>query len=102
MLVLISLLFTIIIFNSYSAFITSVLSVRLDNIRTVDDLLKSDYDIGYAKNNEDEVYLRVSNLFLFKKIVQVENYSHPNQILFSLAWIYVTKRNHKSNIDSNF
>ncbi|VEN33651.1 unnamed protein product [Callosobruchus maculatus] len=59
--VLISLLFTLLIYNSYSAFITSVLSITLDDIRTVQDLLESNYDIGYEKNSQDEVYLRTTN-----------------------------------------
>lgn len=61
-----ALLFTIVICNAYSAFITSVLSVQLVNIRTVDDLLESDYEIGYAKNSEDEIYLRVSLNLCFR------------------------------------
>lgn len=56
------LMFTIITFNSFSAYITSILSVQLVNIRDVEDLLESDYEIGYIKNSDDEVYLRVSNL----------------------------------------
>ncbi|XP_074034073.1 glutamate receptor U1 [Leptinotarsa decemlineata] len=60
--VLISLAFTLLIYNSYSAFITSVLSVELSSIRNVDDLLQSDYEIGYTKNSQDEVYLRSMNI----------------------------------------
>nr|CAH7750446.1 unnamed protein product [Callosobruchus chinensis] len=59
--VLISLLFTLLIYNSYSAFITSVLSITLADIRTVQDLLESNYEIGYEKNSQDEVYLRTTN-----------------------------------------
>lgn len=57
--VILSLVFALIIFNSYSAFITSILSVEVSNIRSVDDLLASDYKIGYIKSSQDDVYLQV-------------------------------------------
>ncbi|KAJ8944704.1 hypothetical protein NQ318_007917 [Aromia moschata] len=41
------------------AFITSVLSVKRWDIGNVEDLLNSDYEIGYTKNSGDELYLRV-------------------------------------------
>lgn len=56
-------MFTIITFNSFAAYITSILSVQLVNIRDVEDLLESDYEMGYVKNSDDEVYLRVCNQF---------------------------------------
>nr|XP_008199932.1 PREDICTED: uncharacterized protein LOC103314795 isoform X1 [Tribolium castaneum]XP_015840012.1 PREDICTED: uncharacterized protein LOC103314795 isoform X1 [Tribolium castaneum] len=56
-----SLAFALVIFNSYSAFITSILSVELSSIRSVEDLLESNYNIGYVKNSQDEVYLRSMN-----------------------------------------
>lgn len=37
-----------------------MLSVKLTKIRTIADLLNSDYDIGYAKNSVDESFLRVN------------------------------------------
>ncbi|XP_056640867.1 glutamate receptor ionotropic, delta-1-like [Diorhabda sublineata] len=66
--VLISLVLSLIIYNSYSAFITSVLSVELSSIRSVTDLLKSDYTIGYTKGSEDEEYLRSANNSELKQI----------------------------------
>ncbi|XP_072401194.1 glutamate receptor ionotropic, delta-1-like [Diabrotica undecimpunctata] len=66
--VLISLMFTLLIYNSYSAFITSVLSVELSSIRSVKDLLESDYTIGYAKDSQDEDYLRSVNISELKQI----------------------------------
>nr|CAI5866441.1 unnamed protein product [Callosobruchus analis] len=66
--VLISLLFTLLIYNSYSAFITSVLSITSADIRTVQDLLESNYEIGYEKNSQDEVYLRTTNHSQLKQI----------------------------------
>jgi hypothetical protein len=57
---IISLAFALVIFNSYSAFITSILSVEIASIRSVEDLLESNYNIGYVKNSQDEIYLRVN------------------------------------------
>ncbi|CAH1957812.1 unnamed protein product [Acanthoscelides obtectus] len=59
--VLIALAFTLLIYNSYSAFITSVLSITLPDIRTVQELLESNYEIGYEKDSQTEVYLRTTN-----------------------------------------
>ncbi|XP_019760014.2 uncharacterized protein LOC109537648 isoform X2 [Dendroctonus ponderosae] len=61
MIIVISLVFALVIYNAYSAFITSKLSVKLTEIRTIADLLASDYDIGYATNSPDEVFLRSMN-----------------------------------------
>lgn len=52
-------MFALIIFNSYSAFITSVLSVEVSDIKSIEDLLASDYHLGYIKNSQDDVYLQV-------------------------------------------
>lgn len=62
MVVISSLIFALIIFNSYSAFITSILSVEVSNIKSIDDLLASDYHLGYIKNSQDDVYLQVINI----------------------------------------
>ncbi|KAL1491044.1 hypothetical protein ABEB36_011700 [Hypothenemus hampei] len=59
--VVVSLMFALIIYNSYSAFITSMLSFKLPSIRTVSDLLKSTYELGYTKNSQDEELLRTMN-----------------------------------------
>ncbi|KAJ8928059.1 hypothetical protein NQ314_019406, partial [Rhamnusium bicolor] len=75
--IIVSLAFTLLIYNSYSAFITSVLSVKLTNIRTVDDLLNSDYEIGYAKNSQDENYLRSMNISQLNQIY-LRGYLHNN------------------------
>lgn len=73
--IIVYLAFTLVIYNSYSAFITSVLSIKLTNIRTVDDLLNSDYEIGYVKNSQDEIYLRVSISFtMMYKILWTETF----------------------------
>ncbi|XP_023310326.1 glutamate receptor U1-like [Anoplophora glabripennis] len=75
--IIVYLIFTLIIYNSYSAFITSVLSIKLTNIRTVDDLLDSDYEIGYVKNSQDENYLRSMNITQLNEIY-LRGYLHNN------------------------
>ncbi|XP_050310548.1 uncharacterized protein LOC126746366 [Anthonomus grandis grandis] len=75
--IVISLVFALIIYNSYSAFITSMLSVKLTRIRTVQDLLESDYDIGYTKNSPDEVFLRSMNETQLNQIY-LRGYLHNN------------------------
>lgn len=62
---ILSLIFALIIFNAYSAFITSILSVELSNINNLDDLLSSDYRLGYIKNSQDDLYLQVIFVPLF-------------------------------------
>lgn len=65
--VILSLILALIIFNAYSAFITSILSVELTNINNLDDLLASDYRLGYIKNSQDDLYLQV--IFTFNFII---------------------------------
>ncbi|XP_033225168.1 glutamate receptor 4-like [Belonocnema kinseyi] len=55
-----SLFFALVIYNAYSGFITSILSVQNNGIKTLDDLLQYNYfKLGYSIN-EDE-YIRSSN-----------------------------------------
>nr|UTN00876.1 gustatory receptor [Semanotus bifasciatus] len=75
--VVVSLAFTLLIYNSYSAFITSILSVKRWDIRTVEDLLNSNYEIGYAKNSQDELYLRSMNVTQLNEIY-LRGYLHNN------------------------
>lgn len=59
-LILISgLLFALIIYNSFAAFITSVLSIKDVKIKDLKDLAASDFSFGYTLDNADELYLRV-------------------------------------------
>ncbi|XP_060525231.1 glutamate receptor U1-like [Cylas formicarius] len=73
-----SLLLALIVYNSYQAFITSVLSIKLTSIRTVSDLLDSDYDIGYTKNSQDEIFLRSMNNVSQLKEIYLRGYLHNN------------------------
>lgn len=53
-----SLFFALVIYNAYSGFITSILSVQHNGIKTLDDLLQyNSFKLGYSIN-EDE-YIRV-------------------------------------------
>ncbi|GBP63266.1 hypothetical protein EVAR_89056_1 [Eumeta japonica] len=57
-LLIVCLLFGVVTFNSYAAFITSVLSVRVASLDTVAAVLNSpDFKIGYIQNGADQMYL---------------------------------------------
>lgn len=57
-----ALFFALLIYNSYAGVITSILSVEVQSIDSIEDLLESDYDIGYTKDTLDETLLRVKRL----------------------------------------
>lgn len=69
--VIVALFLTVLIYNSYSAFITSILSVEVYSIRSITDLLESDYKIGYAKDSQDEDYLRVCLLYFYSNLIYI-------------------------------
>ncbi|OWR43605.1 glutamate receptor 1 [Danaus plexippus plexippus] len=55
-LLIVCLLFALVIYNSYAAFITSVLSVRVASVGSVADVLQSSsFKIGYIKNSADQI-----------------------------------------------
>lgn len=54
------LLFALVIYNSFAAFITSVLSVQNISIKDLKDLADSDLAFGYTLGNADELFLRVT------------------------------------------
>ncbi|CAH2991360.1 unnamed protein product [Chilo suppressalis] len=57
-LLIVCLLFAVVTYNSYAAFITSVLSVRVASLDTVAAVLHSpDFKIGYIRNGADQMYL---------------------------------------------
>ncbi|KAJ2942655.1 hypothetical protein O0L34_g2124 [Tuta absoluta] len=57
-LLIVCLLFAVVTYNAYAAFITSVLSVRVASLDTVAALLNSpDFKIGYIRNGADQMYL---------------------------------------------
>ncbi|GLV31136.1 grik [Carabus blaptoides fortunei] len=58
MILISSLMFALIIYNSYAAFITSILSVTTSDITTLEDLFANDYRVGYIQNSHDEIYLQ--------------------------------------------
>ncbi|CAG2066449.1 unnamed protein product [Timema podura] len=49
-----SLMFALIIYNAYAAFIISVLSVHAAPIKGLQDLLDSDFDFGYTLGGQDD------------------------------------------------
>lgn len=53
------LLFALVIYNSFAAFITSVLSFKNVKIKDLEDLADSDFAFGYTLGNADELFLRV-------------------------------------------
>ncbi|XP_049868133.1 glutamate receptor U1-like [Pectinophora gossypiella] len=57
-LLIVCLLFAVVTYNAYAAFITSVLSVRVASLDTVAAVLHSpDFKIGYIRNGADQMYL---------------------------------------------
>ncbi|XP_072938862.1 uncharacterized protein [Epargyreus clarus] len=55
---IVCLLFAVVTYNAYAAFITSVLSVRVPSVETVADVLQSpNFKIGYIRNGADQMYL---------------------------------------------
>lgn len=61
LLLICGLLFALVIYNAYAAFITSVLSVKTARIKGLEDLIYSDFAFGYTLGNTDELFLRVSS-----------------------------------------
>ncbi|XP_053613152.1 uncharacterized protein LOC128676810 [Plodia interpunctella] len=58
MLLIVCLLFAVVTYNAYAAFITSVLSVRVASVDTVAAVLHSpNFKIGYIRNGADQMYL---------------------------------------------
>ncbi|KAM3964291.1 glutamate receptor U1 [Aphomia sociella] len=57
-LLIVFLLFAVVTYNAYAAFITSVLSVRVASVDTVAAVLHSpNFKIGYIRNGADQMYL---------------------------------------------
>ncbi|CAB3223642.1 unnamed protein product [Arctia plantaginis] len=57
-LLIVCLFFAVVTYNSYAAFITSVLSVRVASVDTIAAVLHSpDFKIGYIRNGADQMYL---------------------------------------------
>ncbi|XP_049855474.1 glutamate receptor ionotropic, delta-1-like [Schistocerca gregaria] len=62
------LVFALVMYNAYAAFITSVLSVRVASIRGLDDLLQSDFQFGYTLAGQGEMFLRTANDSLLRRL----------------------------------
>ncbi|KPJ12050.1 Glutamate receptor, ionotropic kainate 1 [Papilio machaon] len=78
-LLIVCLLFASVTYNSYAAFITSVLSVRVASVDTVSAVLQStNLKIGYIRNGPDQMYLMSTkdvqlNAFYIRGYSEAEN-----------------------------
>ncbi|KAG7306388.1 hypothetical protein JYU34_009018 [Plutella xylostella] len=78
-LLVVCLLFAVVTYNSYAAFITSVLSVRVASVDTAAAVLYStNFKIGYIRNGADQMYLMstkdaVLNTFYIRGYSDAEN-----------------------------
>lgn len=77
--VITALLFQLIVYNAYSASITSKLSIYLDEVTDLHGLLHAtDFEVGFVRNRSDEAYLVVS----FQKILHAETNKKNNYEIF--------------------
>ncbi|XP_067209353.1 uncharacterized protein [Linepithema humile] len=58
-LLLFSLIFSLVMYNAYAGFITSILSVQATGIRSINDLLFNNFKLGYSI--ADDAYIRNAN-----------------------------------------
>ncbi|XP_072746317.1 glutamate receptor ionotropic, delta-2 isoform X2 [Anoplolepis gracilipes] len=58
-LLLFSLIFSLVMYNAYAGFITSILSVQVTGIKSVTDLLLNNFKLGYSA--ADDTYIRNAN-----------------------------------------
>lgn len=56
-LLLFSLIFSLVMYNAYAGFITSILSVQVTGIKSITDLLLNNFKLGYSA--ADDTYIRV-------------------------------------------
>ncbi|KAL0274792.1 UNVERIFIED_CONTAM: hypothetical protein PYX00_002832 [Menopon gallinae] len=68
LLLICGLLFALVIYNAYAAFITSVLSVKIAKIKDLEDLINSDFAFGYTLGSPDELFLRTVNDSLLREL----------------------------------
>ncbi|XP_070158711.1 uncharacterized protein [Polyergus mexicanus] len=58
-LLLFSLIFSLVMYNAYAGFITSILSVQVTGIKSITDLLLNNFKLGYSA--ADDTYIRNAN-----------------------------------------
>ncbi|XP_029160937.1 glutamate receptor ionotropic, delta-2-like [Nylanderia fulva] len=58
-LLLFSLIFSLVMYNAYAGFITSILSVQVTGIKSITDLLLNNFKLGYSA--ADDAYIRNAN-----------------------------------------
>lgn len=66
-LLLFSLIFSLVMYNAYAGFITSILSVQATGIRSINDLLFNNFKLGYSI--VDDAYIRVWLILLLSLCV---------------------------------
>lgn len=74
--VIVGLLFGLIVFNAYSASITSTLSIQFQQINSLSDLLATDFSAGLIKNSTDDAFLNATNE---KILVQLRKLTLKNE-----------------------
>ncbi|KAJ8894218.1 hypothetical protein PR048_006830 [Dryococelus australis] len=77
-----SLLFALVMYNAYAAFVTSVLSVRAAPIRGLHDLLARNFAFGYVLGGQDDNFLRTVNdttlrQLYFRGLVRAQGVHEP-------------------------
>ncbi|KAJ0175630.1 hypothetical protein K1T71_008789 [Dendrolimus kikuchii] len=83
-LLLVCLLFALVTYNAYAAFITSVLSVRVASVDTVAAVLNSpDFKIGYIRNGADQMYLMSTKDAQLNEIY-IRGYSEAKNLVSSV------------------
>ncbi|KAL4715512.1 hypothetical protein ACJJTC_009138 [Scirpophaga incertulas] len=84
-LLIVCLLFAVVTYNAYAAFITSVLSVRVASLDTVAAVLHSpNFKIGYIRNGADQMYL-MSTKDSQLNVFYIRGYSDAENLVSSAA-----------------
>jgi len=66
-LLLSSLIFSLVMYNAYAGFITSILSVQATGIKSITDLLFNNFKLGYSA--ADDTYIRVLSMLFITIII---------------------------------
>jgi hypothetical protein len=72
-LLLFSLIFSLVMYNAYAGFITSILSVQATGIRSITDLLFNNFRLGYSI--ADDTYIRVCMIVAISFILLSHGYN---------------------------
>ncbi|XP_023245945.1 uncharacterized protein LOC106637820 [Copidosoma floridanum] len=75
-----SLVFALIIYNSYSGFITSILSVKVNTIKNITDFFHFDYVFGYSKIDEAYITTNTDLRSFYVKALESNEIKVPEKI----------------------